>query len=305
MSSKQTDLCAAGKPIPRLPDDLSISSTAPASELYTKLAQQSKFSVHQLRVTKGSDGTPISNSGDVSINSTGLRDQSTIYVKDLGPQIAWRTVFIVEYIGPLLIHPLVYAIRPYVYPSALKEASQLQTLSCALICLHFLKREIETMFVHRFSAATMPVRNIFKNCAHYWILAGLNIAGWIYAPSAPTAKTANSIVPLAGIALFSIGELWNLYTHLVLRGLRSSGGKERNIPHGFGFRTVTCPNYTSETISWIGMFLASNMSLSVLFFAIVSTGQMMSWAKKKESRYRKEFGDKYKRKSYTMLPGIW
>jgi very-long-chain enoyl-CoA reductase len=294
-----------GKPIPTLPEELTISANAPTSELYTKLAQQSNFSIHRLRITKGSDGSPLQNSKDNSINSTGLRDQSTIFVKDLGPQISWRTVFIVEYLGPLIIHPLVYAIRPYVYPSAPSQASQLQTLSCILICLHFLKRELETMFVHRFSAATMPARNIFKNSAHYWILAGLNIAVWIYAPSSPTAKAANQAILSAGLVLYTVGELWNFYVHLVLSSLRSSGGAERGIPSGFGFGLVTCPNYLAETISWIGVYLVSGFSYSVLLFAIVSVGQMIPWAKKKEHRYRKEFGDKYKKKRYTMLPGIW
>jgi hypothetical protein len=32
----------------------------------------------------------------------------------------------------------------------------------ALIILHYVKREYETIFVHKFSHATMPFRNIFK-----------------------------------------------------------------------------------------------------------------------------------------------
>ena len=294
-----------GKPISRLPAELTTSANAPSSELYTKLAQQSAFSIHRLRITKGSDGTPLQNSRDTSIQSTGLRHQSTIYVKDLGPQISWRAVFIVEYIGPLLIHPLVYALRSYIYPSAPRQASQMQTLSCILICLHFVKRELETMFVHRFSAATMPAMNIFKNSAHYWILSGFNIAGWIYAPSSPTAKSANQMMLSAGLVLYAGGELWNAYIHLVLSSLRSTGGTERGIPSGFGFGLVTCPNYLAETIAWIGVYIVSGFSYSVLLFIAFSVGQMLLWAKKKENRYRREFGDKYKKKRYSMLPGIW
>lgn len=51
-----------------------------------------------------------------------------------------------------------------------------------MIILHFLKREYETMFVHRFSSSTMPFSNLPKNCFHYWILSGVNLAYWVYRP---------------------------------------------------------------------------------------------------------------------------
>lgn len=247
----------------------------------------------------------IPNSKDVPISSTGLRDQSTVYVKDLGPQIGWRTVFVVEYLGPLLIHPLGYLLRPYLYRSAPTQASTSQKILCLLICVHFLKRELETLFLHRFSANTMPIRNIFKNSFHYWILAGLNISAWAYGPNSPTAKEPNVVLLYGGLVAYAIGELGNLNAHLVLRGLRSSGGRERGIPSGLGFSLVTCPNYMFEVIAWVGVCLVSQFSTSVLLFVIVSTGQMMLWAKKKERNYRNEFGEKYKRKRYSMLPGIW
>lgn len=298
-------LRSRGKPIQNLPEELSIFRDASTSDLYNEVAQLSKLSVHRLRVTKGSDGSVVANSKDISINSIGLRGQSTVYVKDLGPQIAWRTVFIVEYLGPLLIHPLTYALRPYLYRSAPTQASNLQKLSCILICVHFMKRELETLFVHRFSASTMPVRNLFKNSFHYWVLAGFNIAAWIYAPGSPTGQESNALLLWGGVLAYMIGELGNLQAHLILRGLRNSGGRERGIPRGLGFDLVTCPNYMFEVLSWIGMYLVSGLSLSVLLFTVISTLQMMPWAKKKERNYRKDFGDRYKKKRSTMLPGIW
>src|SRR5689334_8594331 len=95
----------------------------------------------------------------------------------IGPQISWRTVFIVEYLGPLLIHPLVYYGRSLIYRTS-APPSYLQTITMLLCIIHFAKREFETVFIHRFSAATMPARNIFKNSAHYWFLSGLNLAYW-------------------------------------------------------------------------------------------------------------------------------
>lgn len=177
-----------------------------------------------------------------------------------------------------------------------------------MIMVHFTKRECETVFVHRFSASTMPIFNLFKNSAHYWLLAGLNIALFTYSPSieCPTSHPIKPYIAGLAIALFGIGEVGNLSAHLTLRGLRSSGGGERGIPISGVFRyvPVTCPNYFFETLAWIGIWLA-NRSLSTGLFSIIAVGQMAVWARKKESRYRKEFGkDIYKRKRFAMIPGI-
>ena len=287
-----------GKPFKKLPEDISAPYTGKASDLYNQLALKSDTSVHRLRITKGSDGSLVPNSTDVSISQTGLRDQSTVYVKDLGPQIAWRTVFLVEYLGPMIIHPVLFALLPCSPPSTA------QTLSCALITLHFVKRELETLFLHRFSAATMPARNIFKNSAHYWLLAGANIAYWVYKSNSPTARQQNPIIICAGVLLFILGEAGNLSTHITLRNLRSAGGKERGIPDGLGFSLVTCPNYMFETIAWTGISLVT-WSLSTLVFVLVAVGQMGVWASGKEKKYRREFGDRYMKKRSVMLPGVW
>jgi very-long-chain enoyl-CoA reductase len=43
-----------------------------------------------------------------------------------GPQISWRTVFLIEYGGPLVIHPLVYYLPKLFYGQAF-EHSWMQT----------------------------------------------------------------------------------------------------------------------------------------------------------------------------------
>lgn len=277
---------------------------AKCTDLYDALSSKSKFSVHQLRVTKGSDGSLITNSGDATVHSIGLRDQSTIYVKDLGPQIGWQTVFLIEYFGPILIHPLIYAAAPYIYRSAVPEASHMQKLVLLTTIAHFVKRELETLFVHRFSASTMPFRNVFKNSAHYWILSGVNMAYWVYAPTSSAAGPANNALVATGLALYAAGEMGNLSTHLTLRDLRSAGTAQRGVPQGWLFDLVTCPNYLTETISWLGIYVLSGFNWSVLLFLVAAVGQMAPWAKKKQRRYRKEFGSKYQRK-FCMIPGIW
>ncbi|KAI9869440.1 MAG: 3-oxo-5a-steroid 4- dehydrogenase [Trichoglossum hirsutum] len=292
-----------GKPIKNLPEEFEVAPEGSAAQLYQALASKSRFPDHRLRITKGIDGSYIPNSQDVTIHRTGLREQSVIYVKDLGPQVAWRTVFVVEYLGPLLIHPLVYFLRPYIYKTN-GPPSELQTLCLILITAHFLKREFETLFVHRFSLATMPAFNIFKNSFHYWVLAGANLAYWIYAPNSPTARSSNPAIVYPAVVLYVISQACNLSTHITLRNLRSPDSTERGIPTGIGFNLVTCPNYLFETLSWVAIWIAT-WSLSAGLFILVAVGQMAPWARKKEMRYRKEFPGKYKKKRYSMIPGVF
>jgi very-long-chain enoyl-CoA reductase len=86
MSSKSLSLSIRprGKPIKNLPTEVSLPANASASDLYECVAANARSSVRRLRIIKGSDGSWIPNAPTLALHSTGLRDQSSIYVKDLG-----------------------------------------------------------------------------------------------------------------------------------------------------------------------------------------------------------------------------
>jgi very-long-chain enoyl-CoA reductase len=178
-----------------------------------------------------------------------------------------------------------------------------------MLLLHFAKRELETVFVHKFSAATMPAAYILRNSAHYWILAGLNISYFVFAPgslaSLPLAALSDvqRYAVYAGLALYVYGELANLYTHVVLSNLRPRGTTIRAIPKGFGFNWVTCPNYLFEIVAWIGIALVARSWATVVFIA-VAWWMMQRWAVVREKRYRKEFAGVYRPHRYPLTPGL-
>lgn len=154
----------------------------------------------------------------------------------------------------------------------------------------------------------MPLRNLFKNSFHYWILSGVLLAWFVYIPQSVQSQSESLFASLpwtgwAGLALYTIGQSFNARVHLIQRGLRRPGTTERRIPHGPGFNWVTCPNYMFEIVTWLGVLLLSR-SWATAFFIAVSVYQMKEWADKKEARYRKEFGNKYRSKRYTVLPGL-
>ncbi|KAI9250425.1 3-oxo-5-alpha-steroid 4-dehydrogenase-domain-containing protein [Phascolomyces articulosus] len=241
---------------------------------------------------------------DKTLAEAGIADGATIQFKDLGPQIGWRTVFLIEYGGPLLIHPIFYYASKLFYGADFQH-SPMQTTVYYMCMAHFLKRELETLFVHRFSHGTMPFFNVFKNSGHYWLLSGINLAYWVYGPwyGAGKAASARSDVWLYGsLAVWVWAELSNLATHVTLRNLRPAGTRRRAIPFGYGFDLVSCPNYFFETIGWTVVCFLST-SWSAWLFNIVATGQMYVWAVKKHKNYKKEFKD-YPRNRKAMFPFI-
>ncbi|CAG8433809.1 12498_t:CDS:10 [Ambispora gerdemannii] len=63
---------------------------------------------------------------DKTLAEYGIRDGDTVLFKDLGVQIGWRTVFLIEYIGPLILHPIFYYFSTGIYGKSF-EHSEMQT----------------------------------------------------------------------------------------------------------------------------------------------------------------------------------
>ncbi|KAG8015210.1 Very-long-chain enoyl-CoA reductase [Nibea albiflora] len=188
---------------------------------------------------------------------------ATFYFRDLGAQISWVTVFLTEYTGPLVIYLMFYFRVPFIYaPKYDFTTSKHWVVHLACMChsFHYVKRLLETLFVHRFSHGTMPLRNIFKNCTYYW-----GFAAWmayyinhpLYTP--PSSKTRKIPYPTKN-------------------------------PFTWIFLLVSCPNYTYELGSWLG-FTLMTQCLPVAFFTLVGFIQMTVWAKGKHRSYLKEFRD--------------
>lgn len=244
-------------------------------------------------------------------NGLDFSQNPTLHVtaKDVGRQIGWKTVFIIEYLGPMFIHSLFY----YLWYDA-GNVTNTQLLAFNLTLLHYLKREYETLFVHSFSADTMPFAFLFRNSAHYWIINGVFIGFAIYAPQDVhytgiwkwvfhVADRTDDELKLFG-ALMVLFELCNFHCHRLLKQLRSDGSREHKIPRGFAFELVSFPNYMFESLSWL-VFAVMVNNWSAYLFLVVGTGTMMVWAKQKHAKYRKEFGDDYPKHRRAMFPYVF
>jgi len=221
-----------------------------------------------------------------------IKEDDVLYFKDLGPQISWKLVFLIEYLGPLVLYILFYFF-PIIYRQPFDEHSWVQTLALYCWTFHYAKRELETLFVHKFSHATMPIFNLFKNSGYYWGCC-LMVAYFVNHPLFTAPASLNVYI---GLTLFAIGEIVNLICHLQLSNLRPDGSTTRAIPKGLFFDFVSCPNYTFEILAWIGFSLMTQTLTSYLF-TLIGAGQMFIWAGQKHVRYLKEFDGKDGREAY-------
>lgn len=233
-----------------------------------------------------------------------------VHVKDIGPQVGYKSVFITEYVGPLVIWVAMLAYSPH--------KGLYTDMATALWCWHYTKRLFETLFVHKFSHATMPVLNLFRNCLYYYVFAALIAHDVLFSQSQQEylpfdrvtvylsryledprfryilAVVYNSLHILASarlsVILFALFEGLNLYCHLKLRWLRPHGSSGYYLPRGFLFDYICCPNYTTEILSWV-CFTWCTRSVASGAFTIVGAVQMYFWAAKKQQRLVQQFGE--------------
>jgi very-long-chain enoyl-CoA reductase len=240
-------------------------------DLIQFIAKENKLNSNRLRVTT-LDKKIITTTAD-------LLSQDEILVKDLGPQIGWRTVYIIEYLGPLLLHILMYH-----YAGQPKEYELLYKMQV----FHYSKREFENVFVHKFSSSTMPLFNLFKNSGYYWGLGSslaLTYAG-IGNFTIPNWNPSKETITYLFYG-WCVCQFFNGVTHIQLRLLGDKSirmGKGRQIPKGGFFELFISPNYTFEIYGWALIFLM-NPNVFSLGFLCVGATQMYVWAQGKNRKY--------------------
>ncbi|KAN0008611.1 hypothetical protein ACTFIV_000127 [Dictyostelium citrinum] len=277
------------------------SSSTTVGELKKQISSKTKLGTERIRLAVPSKTSKLPNAfealgKDSDLVSKHVGSDSTLYFKDLGPQISWSLVFICEYAGPLFVYPIFYFLSNLIYGT---DSPKSFAQKVALVCysLHYIKRIYETIFVHRFSHGTMPIFNLFKNCSYYWGCTAM-VSYFVNHPLYTEAPIERVYL---GLALWIVGEVFNYICHIQLRNLRPAGSTERKIPRGLLFELVSCPNYTVEILSWIG-FSILTQTLTSWVFTLMGAAQMWIWAVGKHRRYRKEFGDKYPKSRKILIP---
>lgn len=171
-----------------------------------------------------------------------------------------------------------------------------------MLMFHYLKREFESVFIHRFSNSTMPFQRIFYNCTYYWGFGGIFIGYFLFHPLYTDYE-----MPVAchfGIlGFYLLAQFMNFRTHLILRNLRKPGTKDRGIPEGCGFGYVSCANYLWEILAWT-IFALYSKCITSLFFLALMLFTLQDWAMQRHRRYKKEF-EKYPKNRKALIPFVF
>eukprot|EP00127_Corallochytrium_limacisporum_P006539 Clim_evm11s230 gene=Clim_evmTU11s230 len=267
----------------------------------TKLQRESNGKYKQVRTAFKVTPKDKTLKDDVKLNTLGSGKTLTLYRKDLGPQVDYATVFYTEYAGPMIV----FALVAYYYHTQVHPLLWQQKVLAACWCGHYVKRILETKFVHRFSHATMPIFNIFKNSGYYWGFA-LMVAIPLMHPNVTLPDDNQFYVGLVGFLLCEIG---NGSIHWALRNLRPPGTKERRIPMPTGdpftnmFTLTTSANYTYEVGIWISFNIMCPSVWGVLF-TLAGFIQMQEWARNKHRMNKKQFGDAYPKNRKAIIPFV-
>ncbi|KAL1104573.1 hypothetical protein V6Z11_D04G073700 [Gossypium hirsutum] len=193
-----------------LPDSATVADLQEAIYKRTKKFYPSRQRL-TLPVPPGSKERPVVLNYKKSLKdySDEKQNKLTVVFKDLGPQVSYSTLFFFEYLGPLILYPIFYYFPVYKFFGYGEDRviHPVQTYAVYYWCFHYLKRIMETFFVHRFSHATSPLSNVFRNCAYYWLF-GSYIAYYV---NHPLYTPVGDLQMKIGFGFGLVCQLSNLY----------------------------------------------------------------------------------------------
>ncbi len=108
---------------------------------------------------------------------------------------------------------------------------------------------------------------------------------------------------IAGTLLFIVGYGINQQSDIILRALRAPGESGYRIPHGGGYRLVSCPNYAGELVEWLGWAMLTWSPAGLVFF-LWSAANLVPRARSHHRWYRERFPD-YPPERRAIIPWVY
>lgn len=108
---------------------------------------------------------------------------------------------------------------------------------------------------------------------------------------------------LIGVSIFLFGLVLNLHADNTLIRLRQSNETGYAIPHGGGFRFVSCPNYLGEILEWLGWAVATWSPCGLVFF-LFTVANLAPRARSNHRWYLETFSN-YPAHRRALIPRIY
>lgn len=158
--------------------------------------------------------------------------------------------------GMFIIYFLPFLIYVYFYLTSTFFSSLYHQLIFIAVTLHFAKRCLEVLFLHRYSGKISFLTTGLITWAYSSIAYSIHESVDIFTKPDMIANTTDYSLYF-GFAVFLLGQSSNFYHHILLTRLRTNESREYKIPEGGLFSLVNCPHYLSEIIGWIGIAIMS------------------------------------------------
>lgn len=157
----------------------------------------------------------------------------------------------------------------------------------ATLTIHFFKRAIEVLFVHKYSTSGVVLDSAILISSSYFSATSSMIHGQYLTQGFPEPQVD---LKYPGVLLFLLGISGNLYHHLLLASLRTKSDKEYKIPKGGLFGLVICPHYLFEVLGFIGILFISQ-TLYPLCFTVGTIVYLMGRSYATRRWYLSKFED--------------
>ena len=177
------------------------------------------------------------------------------------------------------------------------EHSLWEYSNLVLFVIHFSKRCLEVLFLHKYSGrinliAVVLITFMYSNIG---ILFG-SLHGHI-----ENVDIDNNFIYL-GIFIFIVGQSFNFYHHKILSDLRSDS-VEYKIPYKGLFSKVVCPHYFFELLSWLGIAICSTYIDAYFVFYIMTC--YLSGRSHRTREWYYENVLEYPKDRKRIIPFIW
>lgn len=204
----------------------------------------------------------------------------------------WSWSFM-EVVSPIMFGTSILLTRP--------TGTPFQIMLSAAWIIHYINRSI----IYPLRATSMaPIHILAFLCSIVFnILNGYTNGVWIGRHS--NATDAQFWI---GMAIWLSGFVSNIHHDNILFQLRKIKNEKKDdtkryfVPHGGLFEYISCPNYFSETMEWLGYTIATHGSIPAIIFAVSTAANLFPRAWRTHQWYKNQFPDTYPQNRRAVLP---